>query len=324
MTGASQPATSLSGYDVIGDVHGHADKLIALLEALGYQLDQNGTYRHPERIAVFVGDLIDNGRENRKVMAIVRAMQDAGSAHVIMGNHELNAVGYAMPRPDGDGYLREHSDENRAHHIEFLEELPDPDERQYWLDWFKTLPLFLDLGPFRVVHACWHEPSLRVLAPYLNPDNSLQEHAWVPAFTESDPLFRATETVLKGVEVNLPPGTSFFDHKDKERYQVRISWWESNPSSLAEIAHIPNPRKNAEALKALADLSADAQVLREFAYQGDKPVFFGHYWLSGTPNVQSPYCACVDYSAGRNGPLTAYRWQGEQTLKDDHFLAVFP
>ncbi|WP_194755895.1 metallophosphoesterase [Aliidiomarina indica] len=323
MTDTNQGKRLPTGYDIIGDIHGHADKLIALLDALGYASEQ-GVYRHPERKAVFVGDLIDNGRSNREVMTLVKAMHEAGNAHVVMGNHEFNAVGWAIPKPDGDGFLREHTAQNRAHHIEFLEEIPDPQERQNWLDWFKTLPLFLDLGPFRVVHACWHEPSMDVLSPYLHADHSLREDAWVPAFTESHPLFKATETVLKGVEVDLPENTSFFDHKGKERFQVRISWWESAPESLAAIAHIPNPSKNQKALAALAKLSADPRVLREFSYQGNKPVFFGHYWLTGTPQAQSKYCACVDYSAGRDGPLTAYRWQGESELNDDHFLAVYP
>ena len=35
-------------YDIIGDIHGQADKLDALLETLGYQ-PRNGTWRHAER-----------------------------------------------------------------------------------------------------------------------------------------------------------------------------------------------------------------------------------------------------------------------------------
>lgn len=313
----------MDGFDIIGDVHGHADKLIGLLETLGYQ-EHNGVFGHPSRRAIFIGDLIDNGRQNLRVMQIVKAMHDAQTAHVIMGNHEFNAVGFAIPRPGGDDFLRRHIPENVAHHIEFLEEIPDPVERQPWLDWFKTLPLFLDLGPFRVVHACWHEPSLNVLKPYLNADNSLLEHAWVPAFDESHALYRATETVLKGVEVDLPKGVSFRDHKDKERWQVRISWWETAPESLAAIAHIPNPARNKDALNALADLSADPTVLEEFSYRGTKPVFFGHYWMKGEPHLQSPLCACVDYSAGRNGPLMAYRWSGETVLNPAHFVGFLP
>ena len=42
-------------YDLIGDIHGHYDKLIALLEKLGYQ-DVDGIWRHPEgRQPFFLG-----------------------------------------------------------------------------------------------------------------------------------------------------------------------------------------------------------------------------------------------------------------------------
>ena len=47
-------------YDIIGDIHGQADKLEALLRTLGYR-DTAGAWRHAERRAIFVGDFIDRG-----------------------------------------------------------------------------------------------------------------------------------------------------------------------------------------------------------------------------------------------------------------------
>lgn len=38
----------------------------------------------------------------------------------------------------------------------------------------------------------------------------------------------------------------------------------------------------------------------------DKPVFFGHYWMSGVPELQSRNALCLDYSAGADGPLVTY------------------
>ena len=52
----------MSGYDIIGDVHGEGTKLVGLLTHLGY-VKSNGVYRHPQRRAIFVGDLIDRGEE---------------------------------------------------------------------------------------------------------------------------------------------------------------------------------------------------------------------------------------------------------------------
>lgn len=43
-------------YDIIGDVHGHADELKSLLKNMGYQLVDD-CYSHPTRKAVFVGVL---------------------------------------------------------------------------------------------------------------------------------------------------------------------------------------------------------------------------------------------------------------------------
>ena len=55
-------------------------------------------------------------------------------------------------------------------------------------------------------------------------------------------------------------------------------------------------------------------------YPIDKPLFFGHYWMTGTPTVLSDKIACVDYSAINDGLLVAYRWDGETTLYNSKFI----
>jgi len=57
-------------------------------------------------------------------------------------------------------------------------------------------------------------------------------------------------------------------------------------------------------------------------YDDTKPVFFGHYWMTGKPILQSPRVACVDYSAGKGGPLVAYRWAGEPSLDESNFVSA--
>lgn len=107
-------------YDIIGDVHGQNGKLTALLKKLGYRI-KDGAYRHPEgRTALFLGDLIDRGSGQIEVINIVRNMIEAGSARTIMGNHELNAIGFATMSVDGQGYLRPHSKGKTEQHKEFL------------------------------------------------------------------------------------------------------------------------------------------------------------------------------------------------------------
>ena len=63
----------MTNYDIIGDVHGHADALSALLDKMGY-VHSRGAFRHPSRTAVFVGDLIDRGPANIEASLMVRRM----------------------------------------------------------------------------------------------------------------------------------------------------------------------------------------------------------------------------------------------------------
>ena len=52
-------------FDIIGDIHGHADKLEELLNNLGYS-KLHGVYQHPDnRKVVFLGDYIDRGPKIR-------------------------------------------------------------------------------------------------------------------------------------------------------------------------------------------------------------------------------------------------------------------
>ena len=108
--------------DVIGDVHGQDGKLTALLAMLGYRI-KDGAYRHPAgRVAVFVGDLIDRGPGQVEVIDTVRRMVDAGSAKVVMGNHEFNAIGYVTRGEDGE-FLRPNTPRNRKQNEAFLPEM---------------------------------------------------------------------------------------------------------------------------------------------------------------------------------------------------------
>ncbi|MEU6523187.1 polynucleotide kinase-phosphatase [Streptomyces sp. NPDC046924] len=77
--------THLTGpFDIIGDVHGCATELEALLGALGYV---DGV--HPEgRTAVFVGDLVDRGPDSPGVLRRVMSMVKSGDALCVPGNHE--------------------------------------------------------------------------------------------------------------------------------------------------------------------------------------------------------------------------------------------
>src|SRR5688572_26173488 len=167
-------------YDIIGDIHGQADKLEALLRTLGYR-DTAGAWRHAERQAIFVGDFIDRGPAQVRSVHIVRSMVDSGAALAVMGNHELNAIAWHTPVRGTDPvqYLRSHDspewgEKNRNQHTAFLAEVEDkPALHAEIIDWFLTLPLWLELPDLLVVHACWHAPFMAWLAPRLHEQRYL-------------------------------------------------------------------------------------------------------------------------------------------------------
>ena len=112
-------------WDIIPDIHGQADKLTGLLGRLGYR-ETRGTWCHPNpgRSVVFLGDFIDRGPENAKVLRIVRSMIDAGHAQAVMGNHELNAIHFHSRHSSTGAPLRAHSPKNLKQHARFLDEHP--------------------------------------------------------------------------------------------------------------------------------------------------------------------------------------------------------
>lgn len=131
-------------YDIIGDIHGQAKELELLLEQLGYRRN-GGSFTHETRQVIFLGDFIDRGDHQRGVLDIVRPMVDQRGAYAVMGNHEYNAIAYFTEKPEG-GFLRDRSEKNASQHEKFLAAFESrPEEWREVIDWFKTLPLWLDL-----------------------------------------------------------------------------------------------------------------------------------------------------------------------------------
>lgn len=303
-------------YDLIGDIHGQADKLHALLQTLDYRCEA-GVYRHPERQAIFVGDFIDRGPRQRETVAIARAMVEAGTARAVMGNHEFNALAWYTPDPESSGdHLRRHTDKNRDQHAAFLAEVEDdPEGHAEIMDWFMALPLYLDLPELRVVHACWQPAILAELQPRLTAGNGLTPELLVAASRSGCREFEAVETLLKGVEVPLPHPHHFYDKDQHQRHHVRIRWWDTEARDFRSAGLVDESIR-----ETLPELPLPPG--KAIGYAHHKPVFIGHYWLTGTPAPLTPKVACLDYSAGNGGPLCAYRWRGETELRQEHFLAV--
>ena len=215
-------------HDVIGDIHGHADKLTALLQKLGYR-HHLGAWRHPDRTAIFVGDFIDRGGRNLETIGIVREMRDAGTALAVMGNHEFNAIAWHTSHPEREGeHLRPRNGKNRFQHEAFLAETEhDPELHGEQIEWFLTLPLWLDLPGLRVVHACWHPGYMAEIEPFLKPGRRLDLDLVTAASRRGTMEYRTVEGLLKGLEVALPPGHEFHDKDGYGRRDVRVRWWDA-------------------------------------------------------------------------------------------------
>lgn len=306
-------------YDIIGDIHGHATPLKALLGKLGYT-ERAGIWSHSERQAIFLGDFIDRGPQQVEVLGIVRSMVEAGHALAVMGNHEFNAVAWHTPDPQNPGdYLRPHTRKNHEQHQAFLEQIgAGSPAHTATIDWFRTLPLYLDLEGLRIVHACWHPPALAVLREYLDKQTRLLPSAWEALCRDGTNAYAAIETVLKGLEIALPEGRAFHDHNGHRREQIRTQWWNLEARTYHDLALVP-----ASALPAIPHHPIPDGVLP--GYDGAKPLFIGHYWLRSQPAPLHRHIACVDYSvAADEAPrkLCSYRWSGEREIATENFVWI--
>ncbi len=157
----TEPAPSIAHLpdgpvDIVGDVHGEFEVMNRLLAHLGY--DDNGNSADGRRL-VFLGDLIDRGPDAPAVVDKVMDLVAAGKAFCIMGNHELNIL-LGRPLP-GNGWFIQPNPLEKAG--EFLSRKVDPKKVDTYLDFFASLPLVLHNNSLRLVHACWHRPSIERL-----------------------------------------------------------------------------------------------------------------------------------------------------------------
>lgn len=299
-------------FDIIGDVHGHAGALRRLLGSLGYE-EQEGVFRHPERRVIFVGDFVDRGPEQIAVLHIAKGMCDAGLAFAVMGNHEFNALGWAEPDGNG-GFLRPHTQKNAHQHKEFLSQIDEGSAaHRQALEWFKSLPVWLDLAGLRIVHACWSATAQVTLAACLDSAHRFTRKGFSAASWRGSAAHQAAEVLLKGPEVPLPDGRFFLDKDGHKRYDVRIRWWD--PAAVTY-------RSAALGMDGDESSLPDLPLATDHHYKDETPVFFGHYWLRGMPALSSEYAACLDFSVAKGGFLTAYRWSGEKSLSRNNIVYV--
>ncbi|MCC5622424.1 metallophosphoesterase family protein [Nostoc sp. CHAB 5715] len=122
---------------VIGDVHGHYEGLMTLLEAIAPTSDDQ---------IYFLGDLIDRGPHSSQVVNFVKRHNYS----CLLGNHEqmlLNILtNHRTSSPTMQAWLYSGGQATVASY----HEASIPDDH---LDWFKSLPTYLDLGDIWLTHA---------------------------------------------------------------------------------------------------------------------------------------------------------------------------
>ncbi|HEY9632489.1 MAG TPA: metallophosphoesterase family protein [Coleofasciculaceae cyanobacterium] len=125
---------------VIGDVHGHYDTLMTLLDAIALNSDDS---------VYFLGDLIDRGPQSAQVVDFVK---ESGYS-CLLGNHEqmlLDILG------DGEIYGPALQAWLYSGGHSTINSYGDKGVRQDHLDWMRTLPTYIDLGDTWLVHAGVH------------------------------------------------------------------------------------------------------------------------------------------------------------------------
>ena len=282
--------------DFIGDIHGHAVELASLLIKLGYN-NNKGYFSHPEgRKVVFVGDFIDRGLQIRETLQIVKGMCDNESAAAVMGNHEYNAILFHTKNKKKGGYYREHGFKEINQHIETLKQFQHyAEEWKMYLEWFKSLPLFIETENYRVVHAYWNQKHIEFLKnnPIVWNDDFLDK-----VTKEDSDEYQVVEDLLKGKEQKLPEGFYFLDADKVKREHCRVKWWQQIEHKLTHgdyLIDCPDQLKHVE-LEHTPD-----------EIPNDRPIFFGHYWLKEeNPTLSKSNAICLDYSVAKNGHLVAY------------------
>ena len=171
----------------IGDVHGHYDGLMQLLNKIALT-DQDRLY--------FVGDLIDRGPKSAQVVKFVRHRADG----CVLGNHEQLLL-EAFPQdgahlPMLQGWLYSGGQATLSSYGEVEDLLKD-------IDWIRGLPLYLDLDDVWLVHAGVN-PKLPV------EKQTQQDLCWIRnAFHSSTEAYFADKLIITGHTITFTlPGVA--------------------------------------------------------------------------------------------------------------------
>jgi len=300
-------------YDIIGDIHGHADELRNLLTKMGYLL-KDEYYSHPTRKAVFVGDFINRGPKIRESLVLIRKMVEKGSAYAILGNHEMYAVLYYLRDIEGK-YYRKRIPKYQLLINQTLEEfVVYKEEFKSHLRWMRSLPMFLDFGKIRIVHACWDTENINALKETIT-EPKLTKTVLREIALNNTKFSRSFWETCKGIDFQMPKDLLVFDVEGRPHRSFRIKWWEDSEAKTFKDYSLES-RFEFPAYTIPTEL-----IPKRNAYPENDPiVFFGHYCLKQCCGILTSNLCCVDSCVTRTGKLMAYRWSGEEKLNKLNFV----
>ena len=180
--------------------------------------------------------------------------------------------------------------------------------------------MWLESDRLRAVHAGWNDQAVALLGELVRPTGGiLVEPAMQATCRPGSVYFRAIEKTLKGEEIPLPPDMVMTDPEGSPRRHIRARWFESPHGRTYRDYAMTGDDGFPD------DLIPTEVIPTDFVPYGldQRPILVGHYWMRGDhPGRLAPNVACLDWSVANNGPLVAYRFDGEIEIDDDHFVAV--
>ncbi|WP_274570980.1 metallophosphoesterase [Neisseria leonii] len=302
-------------WDIIGDVHGEWAALCTLLGHLGYAADGS----HPQgRRLVFVGDLCDRGPDSPAVLAWFKQAYDAGRALMVLGNHELNLL--VDDAKDGSGWFFDRrAERDSALYAPWVR--AERAEKAVLADWLAQMPLVLQRGDLRIVHAAWLPEQIARLETHTG-GLAARYRTW-------------DEAVVQALE-GAPWYADYM--REQRQYGREIEDPDRLPPPMPATAQFELARSRLHPIRALTS-GVEQIVARPFFaagrwrftgrcrwwadYDGEAAVVIGHYWRHWYPKrddgreVLFPEANnawlgragkvfCVDYSVGA-------RWRDRQS-----------
>ena len=170
-----------------------------------------------------------------------------------------------------------------------------------------------------MVHACWDQHYIN---EYLK---RFGHHCVTPEIIAESTDHKSFEgkvldRLMRGTSIKLPNGEKIVSRDGYERRIFRTKFWADNPQTYSEVVYQPDPLPEHLEHWVLNQAEKDSLLTYDSA---EKPVFFGHYWLQGTPKPVKPNIGCLDYSAVKFGRLVAYRYNYEKSLHADQYEWVY-